>query len=187
MFKDSIRNDEQVKKITRIVIVLAVLVFIFFSILIFQPQMLSVLPYRITRINNLFSYYVLQAKPNFYYLEMEKNGNDIRVNANESFDVTYRDEFAVKSVVSDDLTGKYITVKVEFLGKGGNDIGILLRGVDLVNKIMQSDEFSRSTGSISGYKIHINYKSKPIASIPMKVVITPVSYTHLTLPTKRIV
>ena len=91
MFKDSIRNDEQVKKITAVVIVIAVIILVFFSILIFRPQTFGELPYRITRINNLFSYYVLQAKPNFYYLEMEKNGNDIRVNANESFDVTYRD------------------------------------------------------------------------------------------------
>ena len=77
-----------------------------------------------------------------------------------------RDEFVVKSVASDDLTGKYITVNVEFLGKGKNDIGLLLRGIDLVNKLMQNDEFSQSTGSISSYKIHINYKNEPIAVVP---------------------
>jgi len=79
----------------------------------------------------------LQTRPHFYYLEMEKNGKDICVGKDNVLEVTYRDEFVVKSVVSDDLTGKYTTINVEGLSKGNNDLGILLRGIDLVNKIIK--------------------------------------------------
>ena len=79
----------------------------------------------------------MQDKPDFYYLEMEKNGKDIRVSKNKALEVTYRDEFVVKSVVSDDLTGKYTTVKFEGLSKNDNDLGVLLKGIDFVNKIIK--------------------------------------------------
>jgi tetratricopeptide (TPR) repeat protein len=187
MFKDPIKNDEQArKKITRVLIALAVPVIVFFSILLFRPQAISTVTFPLIRIKNTISYYLLQDKPHFYYIEMEKNGNDIRINADESLEVTYRDEFVVKSVASDDFTGKYTTVNVEVLGKGKNDIGLLLRGIELVNKLMQSDEFSQNKDSISGYKIHINYKNEPIAAVPMKVIITPQDWLRFAKDSKNV-
>ena len=161
------------KNVSRVLITFVVIVIVVFAIWLFRPQVISAFTFQIVRINNIFCYYVLQAKPHFYFIEMEKNGKDIHINANESFEVTYRDEFVVKSVASDDLTGTYITVNVEVLGKGKNDIGQMLRGIDLVNKLMQNDEFSQSTDSISSYKIHINYKNEQMAAVPMKIIITP--------------
>ena len=114
------------------VILISVLLFFFY------PQFFRSLAFQASRVKNTFSYYILQDKPHFYYLEMEKNGKDIRVGKNEALEVTYRDEFVVKSVVSDDLTGKYTTVKVEGLSKGNNDLGVLLQGIDLVNKIIKN-------------------------------------------------
>ena len=187
MFKDPIKNDGQArKKITRVLIALAVLVIVFFSILLFRPQAISTVTFPLIRIKNTISYYVLQDKPHFYYIEMEKNGDDIRINADESLEVTYRDEFVVKSVGSDDLASEYITVSVDFLGKGKNDIGVLLRGIELVNKLMQNKEFNQSTGSVSSYKICINYKNETIAAVPMKVIITPQDWFRFAKDSKNV-
>ena len=97
---------------------------------------MKVLLYRPSASRILFPIIFFKAKPHFYYLEMEKNGKDIRASSAEALEITYRDEFVVKSVVSDDLSGKYMTVKIEGLGKSENDMGVLYRGIDLVNKIM---------------------------------------------------
>ena len=67
----------------------------------------------------------------------------MRLTEDEMLEVTYRDEFVVRSVASDDLTGKYTTVVVEGLSKGDNDFGILLHGVDLVNKIMKNSSIAQ--------------------------------------------
>ena len=154
-------------------IALIIVVLIFVLLFFFYPQFFRSLAFKASRIKNTFSYYALQERPHFYYLEVEKNGNDIRVGKDESLEVTYRDEFAVKSVVSDDLTGKYTTVKVEGLSKGDNDLGILLRGVDLVNKIIKDNIVIDKSGIVSDYKILINFRDETIAAVGLKVVITP--------------
>ena len=159
-----------VKKISiALVFVVLISVLIFF----FYPQFFRSLAFQASRVKNTFSYYILQARPHFYYLEMEKNGKDIRVGTDEVLEVTYRDEFVVKSVVSDDLTGKYITVNVEGLSKGNNDLGVLLRGIDLVNKIIKNGVVIDDSGIVSDYKILINYRNEMIAAVGLKVVITP--------------
>jgi len=48
---------------------------------------------------------------------MEKTAKKFVQVKTKSLEVTYRDEFVIKSVVSDDLAGKYMSVKVEGLTK----------------------------------------------------------------------
>jgi len=126
-----------------------------------------------TRVKNTFSHYLLKQTPIFYYLNVEKNGQFLRVWTHEMLEVTYRDEFGIISVGSDDLTGKRISVRVEELGKGGNDIRLLLRGIDLVNKIMAGGSTPKNASEITDYKIRVYYLDKEIGVVPMKVVITP--------------
>jgi tetratricopeptide (TPR) repeat protein len=169
--KEKIRRISfPVKKISIVLFfVILILVLIFF----FDPRFFHSLAFKASRIRNTFSHYILQDRPNFYYLEVEKNGNDVRVSKDEALDVTYRDEFVVKSVASDDLTGRYITIKVEGLSKGDNDLGVLLRGVDLVNEIIKNNVVIDDSGIVSDYKILINFRDEMIAAVPLKVIITP--------------
>src|SRR4030065_2873889 len=130
-------TNQKIKKrppVVRILLSLVALVLIYFLLYFFHPQTIHTFNFYGTRVKNAFSYYLLKEKPHFYYLAIEKNGQDIRVDALEMMELTYRDEFAVKSVGSDDLTGRYTTVNVEGLGQGNNDIGILFQGVNLVKK-----------------------------------------------------
>jgi tetratricopeptide (TPR) repeat protein len=158
--------------IKKISIGLIFVILIFVLLFFLYPQFSRSLAFKALRIKNAFSHYILQHKPQFYYLEMEKNGKDIRVDRGEALEVTYRDEFVVKSVASDDLTGKHITVKVEGLSKENNDLGVLLKGIDLVNKIKSGNEVDNSS-VLSAYKIIINYRGEMIAAVPLKIVITP--------------
>ena len=127
-----IDNRDEKKKtripIGRILIFTVILIAVFAFLYYFYPQTIRAFSYNAMKVKNTFSYYVLKEKPHFYYLEMEKNGKNIRVAVDEMLELTYRDEFVVKAVASDDLTGKYTTVNVEGLSKGNNDIGVLLQG-----------------------------------------------------------
>src|SRR4030065_472729 len=170
------RDNQTIKKRAPVgKILLVVIAFILICVLIyfFRPQTIRTFMSYGTRVKNTFSYYALKEKPHFYYLAIEKNGHDIRVDALEAMELTYRDEFAVKSVGSDDLTGRYTTVNVEGLGQGNNDRGVLFRGVDLVNKIMTSGSMKQGSKEISDYKIRVNYKNDIIAVVALKVIITP--------------
>ena len=177
MINQRVNNEEQSKTILfptmKILMVFVFISLIFVFLYFFYPQSFRSFAFHASRVKNAFSYYILQARPHFYYLEMEKNGKDIRVSNDEVLEVTYRDEFVVKSVVSDDLTGKYTTINVEGLSKGNNDLGVLLRGIDLVNKIIKNGVVIDDSGIVSDYKILINYRNEMIAAVPLKVVITP--------------
>ena len=173
------RLDEREEKkkrripIERILIFSVILIAAFAFLYYFYPRTIRTFSDQVLRVKNTFCYYVLKEKPHFYYLEMEKNGKNIRVAANEMLELTYRDEFVVKSVVSDDLLGKYTTVIVEGLSKGDNDIGVLLRGVDLVNKIMKSGSMPQDSTAITDYKIRVNYQNEMIATVGLKIEIMP--------------
>ncbi|HPK54787.1 MAG TPA: tetratricopeptide repeat protein, partial [Smithellaceae bacterium] len=166
--------------------IFGILILVMAVLFLFYPQAVIIAVFNAGRIKNTFSYYILQEKPHFYYLDMEKNGKNIRVNSNQSLEVTYRDEFAVKAVASDDLAGKYISVDVEGLGKGKNDIGVLLKGMDLVDKIMQEGVMSQGGGTVSTYKIIVNYKNEALAGVPMKVVITPQDWLRFAKDTANV-
>jgi len=152
-----------------IIAVISIAVLLFF----FRPQTIQEVISNVSRVKNTFSYYALGSKPHFYYLEMEKNGKSIRVDSNAALEVTYRDEFVVRSVCTDDLAGKSISIKVEGLSKSENDLGVLMRGVELVNKIIQKGALSQGGGIISDYFILVNFGSDLLAKIPMRIVITP--------------
>ena len=154
-------------------IALVFIIVISVSLFFFYPQFFESLAFQASRVKNAFSYYILQDKPEFYYLEMEKNGKDIRVSKNKALEVTYRDEFVVKSVVSDDLMGKYTTVQFEGLSKNDNDLGVLLKGVDFVNKIIKTKTVIDNSGIVPDHKILIHYGNEMIADVPLKIEITP--------------
>lgn len=101
-----------------------------------------------------------------------KNGKNIRVEADEVFEITYRDEFVIKSVGSDDIGGKYTKALMEGTGNEGNQIGMMFRGIDFVNHIMQSDVMAKGAQSVSIYKIAVFYKNEKIGVVPVRVVIT---------------
>ncbi len=127
----------------------------------------------VSRVKNAFSYYALKQKPHFYYLRIEKSGKEIRLGEEDVLEVTYRDEFAVKAVVSDDLNDRYISVTIEGTGNEGNHIGVLVRGVDLVNRIMHSGTVAKGAEAAGTYRIRIDYAGQKIAVVPIRVMIEP--------------
>lgn len=150
--------------------VILILVLLYF----FRPQAAESMVFNAIRIKNTISYYVFHSSIHFYYLEMEKNGKDVRVHVNQPLEITYRDEFVVKSAVTDDIKGTNITVRIEGLGKGGNDVGVLMQGIDLVDKVMAEGILNRGGGGAAPvYSIRINYGKDVLARIPLKVIITP--------------
>ncbi|KQC07285.1 MAG: hypothetical protein APR62_06560 [Smithella sp. SDB] len=167
------KNRDALFPIKKILIGFVCVILIFILVLFFYPKAFRSFAFMALRVKNTFSYYVLNSRPHFYYLEIEKNGKEMRASKNEALEVTYRDEFVIKSVVSDDLAGKYMSVKVEGLNKGNNDRGALLKGVELVDKIIKSSVTINDSGVVSGYKILISYRNKKIASVPLKILITP--------------
>ena len=74
------------------------------------------IPMGLIRIQNTFSFIVLEQKPHFYALILEKNGKDYRLTAADSFEVSYRDEFVIKDIATDVLFGGGVTVDVEGIG-----------------------------------------------------------------------
>jgi tetratricopeptide (TPR) repeat protein len=116
------------------------------------------------RVKNYIAFAALGDKPSFYYLIGEKNGQEIRLTEKDSFEVTYRDEFVIKGIATDDLFGSKTTVDVEGAGVG-NDLGRLLKGIELVDKTARSSDGRP-------YRIMIRYNEVPIAAIPIVVTIT---------------
>lgn len=151
----------------------ATIVFLLLSLLIFRPQSFQTVAFSVMRAANAISYYVLKNKPHFYALEMEKNGKDIRVDAGEHLEITYRDEFVIKGVASDDLGGVETTAKIDGAGAGDNHLGVLFRGIDFVNHIMKVDASRKSAQVDDVYKVVIYHQNDIIAVVPIRVTITP--------------
>jgi len=103
----------------------------------------------------------------------------MRVKAGEVLDINYRDEFVIKSVGSDDLSGKYTSATIEGAGENTNHIGVLFRGIDMVNAIMQSDAMAKGRQTVDVYKIAVYYLKEKIAVVPIRVVITPQDWLRL--------
>ncbi|MDI6726323.1 MAG: hypothetical protein QMD32_05110, partial [Smithellaceae bacterium] len=108
---------------------LALVVYLFLTVS--SPAKAEGIKYAATRAKNAFSHFILNEKPRFYYLLMEKNGQDLELREGDKVEVYYRDEFVIKEIVSDAITGKGITVDVEGLGTE-NDYQAPLRGIELV-------------------------------------------------------
>lgn len=124
------------------------------------------------RLKSAFSFVFLGHKPAFYYLDMEKNGKDYRLRKGDIFDVTYRDEFVVKDISTDVIFGRGVTLDVEGVG-GQDDFRVMLRGIDLVDKIIMTHGKSMETATVDSGSITVKYRDEIIASLPMRVVIMP--------------
>ena len=129
-------------------------------------------PLGLTRMKNTFSFVFLGYKPTFYYIDIEKNGKDLRLRDVDIFDVSYRDEFVVKDISTDVIFGRGITIDVEGAG-GVDDFRVMLRGIDLVDKIIITRGRVADTESVNAGSIIVKYHEEVVASIPMRVVITP--------------
>jgi hypothetical protein len=126
----------------------------------------------IVRIKNTFSFVFLKQPPVFYYLDIEKNGKDYRLKKGDTFDVSYRDEFVVKDISTDVLWGRSIFVDIEGVG-GPDDFGVMLRGIDLVDKAIKSSGKNVNAETVDIGNVAVKYHDTIIASIPMRVIITP--------------
>ncbi|PKN77618.1 MAG: hypothetical protein CVU51_16470, partial [Deltaproteobacteria bacterium HGW-Deltaproteobacteria-1] len=155
------------------VVTVAVTIVLLASLLYARPQVFQSGIFFAHRVINAFSHYVFRAKPDFYFLQIEKNGRDIQVGTDEALEISYRDEFVIKSVGSDDLTGKYTSVMIEGIGNEGNQIGVLFRGIDLVNKIMKSDARVKDVQAVNLCRINVYYQKEMIAAVPLRIVIKP--------------
>ena len=155
------------------VVTVAVAIVLLASLMYARPQVFQSGIFFAHRAINAFSHYVFKSKPDFYFLRIEKNGSDIQVSADEILEISYRDEFVIKSVGSDDLTGKYTSVMIEGMGNDGNQNGVLFRGIDLVNRIMKSDARAKDVQAVNLYRINVYYQKEMIAAVPLRIVIKP--------------
>jgi tetratricopeptide (TPR) repeat protein len=154
-------------------VIVTVAIILLASFLYARPQVFQSGVFFAHRAINAFSHYAFKSKPDFYFLLIEKNGKDLQVRAGEILEISYRDEFVIKSVGSDDLTGKYTSVVIEGMGNGGNQTGVLFRGIDLVNRIMKSDAGAKGVQAVNLYRINIYYQKEMIAAVPLRIVIKP--------------
>lgn len=129
-------------------------------------------PLSFTGLKNKFSFVILGHKPAFYYMEIEKNSKDFKLGANDAFDVSYRDEFVVKEISTDVFLSRGITVDFEGIG-GADDFRVMLRGLELVDKTIMNRVKVADTEVVDAGSISVKYREEVIASIPMRVVITP--------------
>jgi len=124
------------------------------------------------RIKNAVSFYVLSSKPVFYSLVVEKNGNDSILTEREFFEVSYRDQFVVKKVETDVLSGRGITVRIGGTAKK-NDLLVPVKGVDLVDRALLAGNGGKGEKREDASSFQVLYKDEMIASVPIRVVITP--------------
>ena len=136
------------------------------------PDSLQRMSNGLIRIRNTFSFLVLRQKPHFYALILEMNGKDYRLTSQDFFEVSYRDEFVIKDISTDVLFGGGVTVDAEGLGDN-DDFGKLLKGIDLVDKMVLTDRKDPAGKKPGGYSFLVKYQDELIASIPIRVQITP--------------
>ena len=136
------------------------------------PQRFSSLSSGFTRAKNLVTFTILGAQPQFYYLDIEKNGKVYRLTPRDSFEVTYKDEFIITGVTSDDLRGKGVTVDLDGTGRR-NDFRVLMKGVEFVDRVMKQGRKADTEPAGGDYRIHVRYLEREIGAIPLKVTIMP--------------
>ncbi|MHB9099851.1 MAG: tetratricopeptide repeat protein, partial [Syntrophales bacterium] len=136
------------------------------------PEGIQGITASLARIRNTFSFIVLGQKPHFYTLMLEKNGKDYALTARDVFEVSYRDEFVIKNVVTDVLFGGGVAVDIAEMGKK-NISGKLLKGIDLVDKAVLTGKNGQGGNKAGGYSFRITYQDEMIASVPIRVQITP--------------
>ena len=161
------------KKVPWVIFIIVAIVATISVLIFWQPRFSGLTIFQIPlRAINTVAYYAFNKKPHFYYAVMEKNGKEIHVSPSDTFDITYRDEFVIKSVESDDLKGENIHAAIEGMGNEGNHLGLMFRGIDFVNRVMKSDEMAKGVSSVDTYRISIYFKNEKIADVPIRVLIT---------------
>ncbi len=166
------RSRRKRRKSTWIRTVLLLLTAAGLAALLFYPEKVQAIAEGWNRIQNTFSFIVLDRKPHFYSLLLEKNGKDYRLTSRDIFEVSYRDEFVIKEVSTDVLFGGAIAVDVAGLGDK-NDFGKLLKGIDLVDKAVLAGRGGVGRNRPGDYSLRITYRGDPIATIPIRIQITP--------------
>ncbi|MGZ3579380.1 MAG: tetratricopeptide repeat protein [Syntrophales bacterium] len=136
------------------------------------PERMHKYPISLARLKNTFSFVFLGGRPEFYYLDVEKNGKDYRLKKGDTFDISYRDEFVVKEIATDVFSGRGVTVRVDGLA-GEDHFRVMLRGIDLVDKVVMTHSKSARDAAVDTASIVVTYKGEVIASLPLKVVIMP--------------
>ncbi len=129
-------------------------------------------PISLVRLKNVIAFVFLGDKPKVYYLDIEKSGKDYKLRKGDIFDVSYRDEFVVKDISTDVFFGRGISVNVEGFGEQDH-FRVMLRGIDLVDKIIIARGKRVDEAAIEAGSIIVKYQDKIIASIAMRVIVTP--------------
>ncbi len=170
--KESQNKKQKGRKPFYVLVILAVTVILFaggvFFAHFYKAKLDNLILYT-SKMKRIFLSTVLGHEPKFYYLDVEKNGKDYKLTKDDVFEISYRDEFVIKSVSSDSLFGRGITVDVEGIGDK-NDFRILLKGIELVDKLTT---VKKRNSAVKDYKIDVRYHDNNIASIPIRVEITP--------------
>jgi tetratricopeptide (TPR) repeat protein len=136
------------------------------------PERMHKYPVSLMRLENTFSFVFLGAKPEFYYMDVEKNGKDYILKKGDVFDISYRDEFVVKEIATDVFSGRGVTVHVDGLG-GEDQFRVMLRGIDLVDKVIRDRSGRARDPSMNPGSINVQYNGEVIASVSLNVVIMP--------------
>ncbi len=126
------RKGRKSTKIWIVVLILVILTACGLAAFLY-PEKIQGIPEGWARIRNTFSFMILDRKPHFYALILEKNGKDYRLTSRDIFEVSYRDEFVIKEISTDVLFGGGIAADIEGIG-GKDDFRKLLKGIDLVDK-----------------------------------------------------
>ena len=130
------------------------------------PQRFSSLASGFMRAKNFVAFTILGKQPQFYYLDIEKNGKVYRLTPRDYFEVTYKDEFIITGVTSDDLRGKAITVDIDGTGRR-NDFQVLMKGVEFVDRVMKQGRRTNAEPVGGDYRIHVRYLEREIGTIPL--------------------
>ena len=166
------RKGRKSTKVRIVVLILVIMTAAGLAAVFLYPEKVRAIAEGWNRIQNTFSFIVLDRKPHFYSLVLEKNGKDYRLTSRDIFEVSYRDEFVIKEVSTDVLFGGGVAVDVAGLGDK-NDFGKLLKGIDLVDKAVLTGRGGVGENRPGVYSLQIAYRGDPIAAIPIRIQITP--------------
>lgn len=132
----------------------------------------------LSRVGNTLAYAVMGAKPHFYYLVGEKNGQEFRLLPGDAFEVTYRDEFVFKEISTDAFGSRRLSLDIEGMGKD-NDFRVLLKGIELVDRTIKK-------GAAAPFNVVVRYDKEVIASLPVKVEITAQDWLRYAKETQNV-
>ncbi|MCX5837231.1 MAG: hypothetical protein NTW71_01735, partial [Deltaproteobacteria bacterium] len=162
-----VRKGRKSTKIWIVVLILLILTACGLAVLHY-PEKLQVIPDGWERIRNTFSFIILDQKPHFYALILEKNGKDYRLTSRDTVEISYRDEFVIKEISTDVLFGGGVAADIEGIG-GKDDSRKLLKGIDLVDKAVLTGRNGAGENKPGGFSLRITYHGDAIAAIPIRL------------------